>query len=161
MTRTNNNNNTTALTNRPKHHHPSRKILLLHGNRQTGQLLLGRMDKLRKKLQRINIQLVAPDAPFLHANDDNLRQWWSRTDNGVCKGLQESMDYIKGMWESDSSFEGILGFSQGARMAHLVALTAAKEETAFEGLKYVIMVAGYDAPLPKELESFTDMLKRT
>lgn len=158
LTTTNGNSNNKALSNMTKVS-PPRKILVLHGNRQTGQLLLGRMDKLRKKLQRINIQLVAPDAPFLHANDDHLRQWWSRTDNGDCQGLQESMDYLRAMWESDSSFQGVLGFSQGARMAHLVALKAAQEETAFDGLMYVIMVAGYDAPLPKELQSCTDKLR--
>ena len=45
----------------------TRKVLVLHGSRQTGQLLLGRMDKLRKKLETcLGIQLVAPDATWSH-----------------------------------------------------------------------------------------------
>jgi len=128
----------------------SRKILVLHGSRQTGQLLLGRMDKLRKKLQRMDITLVAPDAPFPHADDVSMRSWWARRNGNHCEGLEESMEFLQDLWMSDLSLEGILGFSQGARMAHLVALmAAANDKNAFKGLKYVIMVAGYDVPLPE------------
>ena len=134
-----------------------RKILVLHGNRQTGQLLLGRMDKLRKKLERVNIQLVAPDAPFPHPEDTHMRQWWARSGNHY-EGLQESMNYLKDLWTSHTSFEGILGFSQGARLTHLMAVTAANDENAFKGLKYVIMVAGYDAPVPEECYSIDVLL---
>ena len=129
-----------AATDKESTRSPTRKVLLLHGNRQTGQLLLGRMDKLRKKLQRMDIALVAPDAP--------RRQWWARRDGNHCEGLEESIQYLEDLWKSDSSFEGILGFSQGARMGHLAAVTAANNENMFKGLKYVIMVAGYDAPFP-------------
>ena len=70
------------------HGHPNRKILLLHGDRQTGDLLVGRMASLRRKLLKprimnpsslsmkneagatdtnsdYGIELVAPDAPLL------------------------------------------------------------------------------------------------
>lgn len=136
-----------------------KKILILHGSRQTGQLLLGRMDKLRKKLQRMDVQLVAPDAPFSHPQDGNLRQWWAKRTENHCEGLEESINMLKALWNSDSSFEGILGFSQGARMAHLVATTAEHDANAFEGLKYVIMVAGYDVPLPNEWDSLDNELR--
>ena len=141
-----------------------RKLLVLHGNRQTGQLLLGRMDKLRKKLMKqYNIRLVAPDAPFLcdTSSDDidnnhHLRTWWKRSnsnDPNYYEGLEESLRQVETIWNESSSepFEGILGFSQGARLAHLIALLSSSS-TRFRNLRYVILVAGYDAPLPTNWE---------
>jgi len=137
------------------------KILVLHGNRQTGQLLLGRMDKLRKRLRQQSVELVAPDAPWEHPEDPQRRTWWKRQqgiDNNkdVYIGLEESMAMLQSLWERDKDFVGLLGFSQGARLTHLLGLShqrsrhARESETAFAGLRLVVMVAGYDAPLPPE-----------
>ena len=142
---------------------PCQKILVLHGSRQTGQLLLGRMDKLKKTLQKEcnNLQLIAPDGPFDHPEDANLRQWWDRHDSEY-RGLETSLRMLQDLWESEGgSLVGILGFSQGARLAHLIALyhQYAKSHnlpnTPFQGLQYVILVAGYDAPIP---DKFTEAL---
>jgi predicted esterase len=124
----------------------TRKLLLLHGSRQTGQLLLSRIDKLRKKLLGVGVQLVAPDAPFPHPEDKSLRQWWTSRTGDHCDGLDESLQMLKELWQSER-FEGVMGFSQGARMAHLMAVFA-NVENAFPCLQYVILVSGYDAPLP-------------
>ncbi|CAB9511163.1 Uncharacterized GTP-binding protein C428.15 [Seminavis robusta] len=143
----------------------AKKILVLHGSRQTGPLLLGRMDKLCKALQKTDdlcLQMVAPDGPFDHPEDTNLRQWWDRHDN-TYQGLEISMGMLLDLWniEPPGSFVGIMGFSQGARLAHLMALMhqCAKQQQSqcgskddnkipFEGLQFVIMVAGYHRPLP-------------
>lgn len=159
------------------------KILVLHGSRQTGQLLLGRMDKLRKALVKEcnGMQLIAPDALYDHSDDPNLRQWWDRHDNAYT-GLETSMQVLQDIWRNEGtsngndgekkgagSFCGIIGFSQGARLAHLMALIH-QQQTAmvsqyrrsdadcnnneitsvppFQGLQFVILVAGYGAPLP-------------
>lgn len=129
---------------------PRKKVLLLHGNRQTGQLLLGRMDKLRKTLQKNALQLVAPDAPFPHPDDEHMRQWWNR-DSDSYRGLQETLRSLQEVWDADD-FVGVMGFSQGARLAHLITICHEQQpETCFSGLRFVVMVAGYEAPLPKEL----------
>jgi predicted esterase len=134
-----------------KEQQPPKKVLLLHGNRQNGQLLLGRMDKLRKTLQKNDLELVAPDAPFPHPNDEQMRTWWSRDGNN-CLGLQETLRGLQEVWDADD-FVGIMGFSQGARLAHLTTICHGQQpETYFPGLKFVIMAAGYEVPLPKELK---------
>lgn len=140
------------------------KLLLLHGSRQTGQLLLGRMNKLRKRLSKnFDLEVVAPDAKFPHPDDPNLRQWWSREGNAYV-GLEETIQQLLELWdaqvkeearspdqmEQNDGFVGILGFSQGARLAHLMALCHHRQpDKFFKGLKFVIMVAGYDASLPE------------
>lgn len=40
-----------------------RKILVLHGDRQTGEILVGRVGALNKKLKKNGITLIAPDGP--------------------------------------------------------------------------------------------------
>ena len=141
------------------------RILVLHGNRQTGQLLLGRMDKLRKKLvgggmSTPSIALVAIDAPFPHPEDAAMRTWWHRSGN-TYDGLEESTALVQRTWnnnnyynsststeEERSPFVGLLGFSQGARLAHLLALQHDLDPSFLPGLQFTIQVAGYDAPLP-------------
>lgn len=128
----------------------NQRILLLHGNRQSGQLFLGRLDRLRKRiLKELHLDFVAPEAPFPHPEDPHLRTWWNRHDD-VYNGLDESLDLLhREFIQDENEIVGILGFSQGARLAHLVALLHTENpEKWFPGLRFVIMVAGYDAPLP-------------
>jgi ribosome-binding ATPase YchF (GTP1/OBG family)/dienelactone hydrolase len=114
------------------------------------------MDKLRKKLEKKDISLVAPDAPFVHPDDCNMRQWWNRTDNNTYGGLDASLRMLVDVW-SRGNFIGIMGFSMGARMAHLMVLVQEdqqqqqQQQQQFPGLQFAIMVAGYDAPIPDNL----------
>ena len=91
--------------------------MVLHGNRQTGQLLLGRMEKLRKRvLKEFQMECVAPDAPFPHPEDNNLATWWHRMGNDY-QGLNQSLDILCRAESEQTSkgidVVGILGFSQG------------------------------------------------
>ena len=119
------------------------------------------MDKLRKALlkdEALNLQLVAPDGPFDHPEDRSLRQWWDRHDS-TYQGLEISMQILQDLWDSEGSIVGIIGFSQGARFAHLIALlnqfarSQGHAKVPFKGLQSVIQVAGYDRPLPENWSS--------
>ena len=118
-----------------------KKILIIHGNRQTGELLQGRISKLQKAVNKeYNLKFVAPDAPFLFADDNEdveeschnndstsssewQRTWWHRNGNNYI-GLEESLVKIQQLWDDDAdgNFVGILGFSQGSRLAHFISL---------------------------------------
>ena len=147
-----------------------RKLLVLHGNRQTGDLLLGRMSSLKRKLGRVDppIDLAAVDAPFLFEDtlvngdddaadetggtggDQLMRTWWHRHGDEYV-GLEQSLGLIRAIWaDGKGNYEGIMGFSQGARLAHLLALMhSASDSRLFPGLKYCIFASGYgDVPLP-------------
>mmetsp|Transcript_29312 Transcript_29312/g.54109 ORF Transcript_29312/g.54109 Transcript_29312/m.54109 type:complete len:723 (+) Transcript_29312:170-2338(+) len=146
-----------------------KKILLLHGNRQTGGLLLGRLDKLKKALLRDDLELdiVAPDAPHLFSDDNNLeyddvdgdgtdestrwqRTWWHRKGD-TYHGLEKSISMLDQLWnDDDQEFVAILGFSQGSRLAHLIAIIhTITNGVAFPGLKCVVHFSGYgDCPMP-------------
>ena len=142
---TNNNNN----NNNP----PRRVVFVLHGSRQTGDLLLGRMDKLRKRLEKqLHVQLVAPTASFPHPQDAEMRHWWNweRGTDAYHGFADVTVPQLQQLWKDTPTAVGFLGFSQGARLAHLLNLLHERHpEQYFTGLRFVMMVAGYDAPLPE------------
>lgn len=146
------------------------KVLLLHGNRQTGEVLLGRIDKLKKALSKVGLEIIAPDAPHLFADGDNnldddcndgtiaddtswQRTWWHRKDN-VYQGLEESITRLNQLWNKED-FVGIIAFSQGSRLAHIISvLHTITNGLAFPGLSWVMHFSGYgDVPMPENLIS--------
>jgi len=146
------------------------KVLLLHGNRQTGEVLLGRIDKLKKALSKVGLEIIAPDAPHLFADGDNnldddcndgtiaddtswQRTWWHRKDN-VYQELEESISMLNQLWNTED-FVGIISFSQGSRLAHIISvLHTTTNGSAFPGLSWVLHFSGYgDVPMPENLLS--------
>lgn len=163
---------------------PKKSVLLLHGNRQTGQLLLGRIEKLKKAMLReegLGWEIIAPDAPHLFRDGDEdgaeceevdeiesrnnfnhnesnkhndpsewQRTWWHRKHN-TYHGLEESISRIQQIWnDKNREFVAIMGFSQGSRLAHILAvINAVTNGVAFPGLRYVVHASGYgDVPMP-------------
>ena len=123
-------------------------LLVLHGNRQTGSLLLGRMEKLQKRLwKEFQLECLAPDAPLPHPADPTMRSWWNRDGNDY-EGLETCFQIIQQQTLGNQKIVGVFGFSQGARLVHLLALRHEQDPTLLPWLRFVIMVAGYDAPLP-------------
>ncbi len=132
------------------------RLLVLHGNQQTGDLLLGRIDRLTRRLKKeFGVEAIAPDAPFL-ANpdkaDNHLRTWWTRKGDHYV-GLEDSLAIVQSIQEESSKpIVGILGFSQGARLGHLLGILHQQHPaTWLPNLKFSILVAGYEKPLPPEL----------
>jgi len=163
---------------------PKKSILLLHGNRQTGQLLLGRIEKLKKAMLReegLGWEILAPDAPHLFRDGDEdgadceevdeiesrnnfnhnesnnhndpsewQKTWWHRKHN-TYHGLEESISRIQQIWnDKNREFVAIMGFSQGSRLAHILAvINVVTNGVAFPGLRYVVHASGYgDVPMP-------------
>lgn len=194
-----------------------RKILVLHGDRQTGDLLVSRMASLKRKLLKprgdatdddgatgnpgavssnrsskksnksnrnktksesernedFKIEMVAPDGPFEWRMDPSvhvhvhvkksertteeeerenalMRTWWNRHGNEY-GGLTDSLEMILNTWNDDEGFEGIIGFSRGGRLAHLIAtLHQASKGKLFANLRYVVIASGYGhVPMPE------------
>ena len=180
-----------------------RKVLVLHGDRQTGDLLVSRMASLKRKLLKprehddgnprssskksgnpnknknknkieseqsgeFMIEMMAPDGPFEWQFDPSvhvkrsetteeeerenalMRTWWNRHGNEY-GGLTDSLEMLLDVWNGDEGFEGIIGFSRGGRLAHLIAtLHQASKGKLFKSLKYVVIASGYGhVPMPE------------
>ncbi|KAJ5382798.1 hypothetical protein N7517_000709 [Penicillium concentricum] len=158
------------------------KILMIHGSRQSGELFRAKLQALEKQIHRAiplpdGIELVYPTAPFAldpsNGSSTELRNrhgsWsWFDTESvdGLYPGLETSLESIASILKDSGPFDGIIGFSQGAAMAAMVAsLLEGNRKDVFarleqEGgmsypacfdslehppLKFVVSISGYGA----------------
>eukprot|EP01063_Lacrimia_lanifica_P039385 TRINITY_DN863_c0_g1_i1.p1 TRINITY_DN863_c0_g1~~TRINITY_DN863_c0_g1_i1.p1 ORF type:complete len:3361 (+),score=1140.56 TRINITY_DN863_c0_g1_i1:103-10185(+) len=111
------------------------RLLCLHGFRSSKALMLS---KLRPLVEDGSVELVLANAP--HAargkGDPNIPEsektyewWWFDGCRGYdegfhlerCEGLHDSIAFLAALEGEHGPFDGVVGFSQGAGMAHLAA----------------------------------------
>jgi len=139
------------------------KILALHGYRQTAVLFQKRLSSSKILTQKDDPAtctfVMAPH--FLEGRqksqtegypagsgwcvitdeeeDDHLK--WPEIEN--YKGLEESIDNLRSVWETQGPFDGILGFSQGGLMASILCHLQNSEENPFPKFKFAIFIGSY------------------
>lgn len=115
------------------------RILCLHGYRQTGEIFRAKSGALRKALRHV-ADLVYIDAP--HANGRHLAWWEAALEGDERKyvGLSDSIAHV----HAQGDFDGILGFSQGAVLASILAATYK--------YKFAILISGF--PARTQLDEF-------
>jgi hypothetical protein len=149
------------------------KILVLHSNRQSGQMFRSKTEHyLERKLKNI-ADLTYCDAPKLYeprgeaeslikdkeyTNVPNVgftRAWWNASDDPqtmVYRGLEESLEYINSLFYN-SHFDGIIGFSQGGAMTGIISALVSdfhKSDVSYipidsisKYLKFVVIISGF------------------
>lgn len=153
----------------------SPKVLVLHGWRQNGPMLEKTLKKLHRKVTdvailhfmtaphvipskskveiegvQVEIENHSPEkderAWFLY---DNLDHAYVPEDFLDCKrvysGLEITMECIQKEWKEYGPFDGLLGFSQGTQMAHILSLFEPCPDSYpwLKSLKFGIFVAGF------------------
>lgn len=154
------------------------KILFLHGYTQSSSLFYGKTSALRKRFIKLGYKPIYIQAPIkltpndipggLDAYDDNNRAWWVKpglSNNGV--SMQASIDTIKDYIDNNKLIEdedliqqetedeknlpivGLVGFSQGACLAGLIAN---KFSLIFQTqpLKFVVLYSGFKLDTSKQ-----------
>ena len=149
------------------------KILVLHSNRQSGQMFRSKTEHyLERKLKDI-ADLTYCDAPKLYkpqgeaeslikdkeyTNIPNIgftRAWWNASDDPqtmVYRGLDESLEYINSLFHN-GHFDGIIGFSQGGTMAGIISALVSDFRKSGASpvpisaiskyLKFVVIISGF------------------
>ena len=120
------------------------KILMLHGFTQSGPLFHAKTRALAKHLTKIYPslsfsyptgahRLQAPDLPYIPSSDESgialqledAYGWWRRQDTAegeiIYEGIEEGLETIAKTIREEGPFDGVVGFSQGAAAAGLVA----------------------------------------
>jgi surfactin synthase thioesterase subunit len=116
------------------------KILMLHGYTQSGPLFRAKTRVLEKRLQKSfasvtlsyptgHIQLKANDVPGYDASSSDTETvdaygWWKRRDDSEPPeyvGIETAFDAIANVLKAEGPFDGVIGFSQGACFAAVVA----------------------------------------
>ncbi len=145
------------------------KLLALHSFRTSGSILEKQMaiSGFSKVLRdECNAEIVFVDAPNVASgpipNDvvaafpnEKYYEWWNATqrEDGEWEyvNADRSLEYIERVWNEHHGFDGIVGFSQGAAMAALLAglQRSGQALTGFSKLKFIICIAGIRVRDPK------------
>jgi len=128
-------------------------LLALHGYTMNGRFGASARELLRPLAERV--QVVAPDAPLVCSEEavarfyDRARvrrgepphcTWWrANQDNTVYEGWDASLELLRSLLQEHAPV-GVIGFSQGAMAATLVAALSARGE--LPPLRFVVLVAG-------------------
>ncbi|CAI2350709.1 unnamed protein product [Caenorhabditis sp. 36 PRJEB53466] len=134
---------------------PKLRILCLHGYRQCDQSFRQKTGSTRKLVKSLadfefvnGIHSVAVDE---HA--ETSRAWWfsneeamsfsSRETSEVAVGFEESVAAVVKFIEENGPFDGLLGFSQGASMVHLLIAKAQAGEINLPGIRFAVFFSGF------------------
>lgn len=138
---------------------PGRKprLLCLHGYSQNAQTLFAKTKKLRRALEA-EAQLVFVDGPFKAAKKNQAtarfgdmpsatnRCFWEAIENEAngewnYHGCEQSLLYLQRVLRDLGPIDGIIGFSQGAVLAHLLLARKVVPST----VRCVICISGFVA----------------
>lgn len=142
-----------------------KKILMIHGYRQTEKAFREKTGGLRKSLKN-HAEFVFCQAPHtvpLSIGPESGEQigeekgWWFSSDdmqynallNTSCDlGFEKSLDNLDKVFENQGPFDGILAFSQGACLGSILCYISKINETSqhkFKNIqfKFAILVAGF------------------
>ncbi|EGC34127.1 hypothetical protein DICPUDRAFT_98320 [Dictyostelium purpureum] len=96
------------------------KILCLHGFKQNSSLFKSKTAVLRKSIKDI-AELVYVDAPHIVDETKGSASWWRASKDGKeYRGWEQTLEYLRSVFEKQGPFDGVLGFSQGAVLASLL-----------------------------------------
>ena len=75
---------------------------------------------------------------------DGKRCWWDSTDDDPphYRGCAQSLATLAARWESEGPFDGVLGFSQGAAIASVMASDHGALDR-FPGLRFAVLIGGF------------------
>ncbi|KAK5978768.1 IRS-type PTB domain-containing protein [Trichostrongylus colubriformis] len=108
------------------------RILCLHGYRQNDVLFREKTGSLRKQFKKYaDFEFIsAPLVPNVESEErGDVRGWWFSRENdqfssrdvcSIATGFEKSVSLVCEYVYANGPFDGILGFSQGASMAHLL-----------------------------------------
>jgi len=129
------------------------RFLCLHGWRTSGDILRMQSAALRAYLQ---LDCVFPNALFCAEGppDDGVAtfypdmdyfEWYFKDDRHV-RSIDENLSYLVQFIQKHGPFDGILGFSQGASFATMLADRLSTEKGISSNVKYIILIGGVNPP---------------
>ncbi|EFA74850.1 hypothetical protein PPL_11884 [Heterostelium album PN500] len=139
---------------------PKMKLLFLHGYRQNGPVLKRTTKKLQGFIGDFVTVYYANSPLSINAvnNSENSgslltamasdkeshqRQWWSPSkDFKVYQHIDASIHYLTQLFKAEGPFDGIIGFSQGATFAGILAAMQQQNQLPFR-FNFAILISGF------------------
>ncbi|KAJ1875093.1 Ovarian cancer-associated protein 2 [Coemansia sp. RSA 486] len=144
------------------------RVLCLHGYTQTGQKFRDRLGPFRRGLKN-QLDLVFMTAPHMATNvfsnseepqekEGESMAWWNQSDDAekVEKEIMQSVQEIENTLVREGPFHGIMGFSQGAGMAAIMAALAERNKVNVGSFGFALFFAGF---YPGQLRMFDEMVR--
>eukprot|EP00927_Polykrikos_kofoidii_P031627 TRINITY_DN27174_c0_g1_i1.p1 TRINITY_DN27174_c0_g1~~TRINITY_DN27174_c0_g1_i1.p1 ORF type:complete len:985 (-),score=186.35 TRINITY_DN27174_c0_g1_i1:68-3022(-) len=132
---------------------PRLRVLCIHGRCQTAATFKHKVERLVTKAESF-AEFIFVDGPVelptQHGDRENTRAWAPADDDGTLAILET----LTRAWEQQGPFDGVLAFSEGARVAHLlacqappngldgVAASVASAEAVAAGLRFAVLAGG-------------------
>jgi len=139
-------------------------LLFLHGYTQSGPLFSAKTRAFQKHLQKAfpSSVLHYPTAPHRisvaaqDGEDGDKWAWWRRDDaTDEYLGLEETFSFLSEYLDAHGPFAGVIGFSQGAALAAMLAASLEPSRTAWKiaglttthgPLAFAVCCSGFRAP---------------
>ncbi|ODV80718.1 FSH1-domain-containing protein [Suhomyces tanzawaensis NRRL Y-17324] len=144
-----------------------KKVLCFGGYLQGAEVFAEKSASLRQLLAEKNFQLEYLDPPIKLSQEpgfttpfskvttksgetvwerairrDSDRAWW-RHNSGVNRGLEAAVDYVMDYVKRTGPYVGVVGFSQGACLAAMVANTIHKRLPQHPPLQFALVFSGF------------------
>jgi len=138
------------------------RVLCLHSFRMSGEIMQEQLfgfSDFGEKLEEAGLSLTYLDAPYKCTPEDEAKiypkmkeafghfgafyEWYTASEDGrEYRRLEETLTYLEHVMESQGPFDGIVGFSQGGSLAHLVAYLQSSGErfTKLPPLKFIVVL---------------------
>lgn len=126
------------------------RILGLHGYHGSAALLRRQAAPL---VGSIAVELVCVDAPSLADGDFG---WWHAVEDATgvrYRGWERTRDGLASWWLRAGPFDGVLGFSQGAALAAVLAALGAQDAAAPQ-FGFAIVIGGFASRDPRHARAF-------
>lgn len=129
-----------------------KRILCLHGYRQSDLIFRQRTGALRKILKnQAEFVFIAAPNKIENVEKEGLGWWFSKEDKSYnahdvtdCDlGFNESLEVVANALAEQGPFDGILAFSQGSALLSIICALKENKDTRFENFKFAIFVAGF------------------
>jgi pimeloyl-ACP methyl ester carboxylesterase len=121
------------------------RVLCLHGYCQNAAVFRSKTGCVRRAVAKrlSGIEIVFVDAPHVVEADENgaeKRAWWTLRNEGTeYEGFVETAAHLRRVVAEQGAFDSVMGFSQGAVLAHLVAALG----LAGNNVRSAILVSGF------------------
>ncbi|OBA21845.1 FSH1-domain-containing protein [Metschnikowia bicuspidata var. bicuspidata NRRL YB-4993] len=151
------------------------KILCLPGFLQSGAVFAEKSSGLRKLLtKKLRYDLDYIDPPVVISSKEQLpfklsedpleesekwarilekglnRCWWLHTSDGEYEGFDEAMKFVTAYIRQNGPYDGIIGFSQGAAMAAVIANSIEKSVPQNGPLAIAVMFSPFAFTVPRK-----------
>mmetsp|Transcript_2185 Transcript_2185/g.4677 ORF Transcript_2185/g.4677 Transcript_2185/m.4677 type:complete len:1037 (+) Transcript_2185:772-3882(+) len=134
------------------------RILVLHGNRANLRKFKAKVYEKMKEIgsDEVPVTLDFIKSPIIYRGDDmtesearerDNRCWWTVKNEGdsiIYEGLEQGIDALENWFQQNGAYNGVMGFSQGATMASILAAKMYSGQLQHVRFQFLVCISGFN-----------------